>query len=209
MRTSGTGAGSCGCAGPGKDGTSLDQWVGTAALHGGEHRAGRYDADDSHHWLFSRSGPPTDLGLRVLSRAWIVAACSGVTLVFGFLAIFARIRFRTAWAIVAVLALLAATLLQPSMTWLGLQSAFMGAALTLLGLLIQRLLDRPKAATPRPGRRAPRVARSSAIRRSNVRRSSARTTRRRSASASRRPWISSRHQSPGPRRRARPFIVAK
>jgi hypothetical protein len=130
---------------PWKDGTTLDQWVGDAGLAPASDELSAASVDDSHHWLFSRTGPPTDLGVWVLSRAWIVAACSGVTLIFGFLAIFTRIRFRTAWAVVAVLTLLAAALSDPSVTWLGLQSAFMGAALTVLGLLIQRLLDRPKA----------------------------------------------------------------
>ncbi len=133
---------------PWKDGAALGQWVGDARLALSSDESSAASGDDSHHWLFSRAGPPTELGVWVLSRAWTVAACSGVTLIFGFLAIFARIRFRTAWAVVAILTLLAAALSEPSVTWLGLQSAFMGAALTLLGLLIQRLLDRPKPSLP-------------------------------------------------------------
>src|SRR5262249_44801207 len=79
---------------PGKGETALDQWIGDAA-------AARTEASaagdmDSYHWLFSRSGPPADLGVWVVSRAWIVAVCSGATLILGFFAIFAHIRFRTA-----------------------------------------------------------------------------------------------------------------
>jgi hypothetical protein len=132
-------------------GTTLDRWVGDAATGTAAAEPVGAGDDDTSHWLFSRAGAPTELDVWVLPRAGLVAACSGVTLILGFLAIFARIRFRTAWAIVAVLGLLAAALLQPSVTWLFLQSAFMGAALSGLGLWIQRLLDRPKA-TGRPAR---------------------------------------------------------
>ena len=99
MRTSGTGAGRSGSAGPWKDGPALDQWVGDTASAPTIDESSAASVDDSHHWLFSRAGPPTDLSVWVLSRAWIVVACSGVTLILGFLAIFARIRFRTAWAV--------------------------------------------------------------------------------------------------------------
>ncbi len=133
---------------PGKDVAELDQWIGDAVSAPASAERSAASDDDSYHWLFSRAGPPTDLSVWVLSRAWIVAVCSGATLILGFLAMFARIRFRTAWACAAVLTLLAAALLQPSVTWLVLQSSFMGAALTFLGLLIQGLLDRHKATVP-------------------------------------------------------------
>jgi hypothetical protein len=129
---------------PEKNGLALDQWVGEAASSPAGERRSASD-DESYHWLFSRSGRPTDLRVLVLTRAWIVAACSGATLFIGFLAIFAHIRFRTAWAIAAILTLLSAALLRPSVTWLIVQSSFIGIVLTVLGLLIQRLLDRPKA----------------------------------------------------------------
>ncbi len=133
---------------PWRDATALDQWVGAAGSASANDELSTSSVEDSHHWLFSRAGPPIDLSVWALSRAWIVAACSGVTLIFGFFAIFARLRFRTAWAVVAALSLLAAALSEPSVTLLALQSGFMGAALTILGLLIQRLLDRPKASLP-------------------------------------------------------------
>ena len=86
-----------------------------------------------------------------MSRAWLVAACSGLTLLVGFLAIFTRIRFRTAWAVAAILALLAAALVQPSVTAQLAQSSVMGAALTSLGLVIEHLLERRRARSL-PGR---------------------------------------------------------
>ncbi len=64
---------------------------------------------------------------------------------------FARIRFRTAWAVAAVLALLTAALVQPSATAQLAQSASLGAALTAMGLVIQHLLDRRRS-PPVPGR---------------------------------------------------------
>src|SRR5262249_1484960 len=54
-------------------------------------------------------------------------------------------RFRTVWAIAAGLGLMAATMLQPSVTAQLIQSALVGAMLTLLGLLIQHLLDRRRS----------------------------------------------------------------
>ncbi len=108
--------------------------------------------DDSHHLLFSRTGTPEPLSARVVLRAWLVAAGSGVTLALGFLAIFTRMRFRTAWALAAVVALLAAATVQPSLAMQVAQASVMGAALTALGLLIQRRHDRRRSPTSPPGR---------------------------------------------------------
>ena len=127
-----------------KDGAALDQWLGGTGAASTIDELREASLDDSHHLLFSQAGPPTVLGIWVLSRTWIVVASSGVTLILGFFAMFSRIRFRTAWAVVAGLAILAAAFLHPSVTLMVLQSTFIGAALTLLGLLIQRLLDRKK-----------------------------------------------------------------
>jgi hypothetical protein len=101
--------------------------------------------DDSHRYLFSRSGQPVALSVWVVSRPWLVSICSGVTLLIGFLTIFSKIRFRTIWLGIAAIGLLAAVLLQGSVTFLALQSAFIGMTLTVLGLVIERLLERSRS----------------------------------------------------------------
>ncbi len=112
---------------PWKGGANLTGWI----LGDGAPAAAVDDLrdsalDDSHHLLFSRSGEPGELDVWIVSRAWLVAACSGATLVLGFIAIFARIRFRTAWVLAAGLALLVATTVQPSLTMQLVQSSMMG-----------------------------------------------------------------------------------
>jgi hypothetical protein len=134
---------------PWKGGSNLTAWI----LGDGAPAAAVDDLrdsalDDSHHLLFSRSGEPGELGVWIVSRAWLVAACSGATLVLGFIAIFARIRFRTAWVLAAGLAMLAATMVQPSLTVQLVQSSMMGAALTMLGLVIQGRLDHRRPPVP-------------------------------------------------------------
>ena len=110
--------------------------------------------DDSDRYLFSRCGPPAALGVWVVSRSWLVAICSGATLLIGFLAIFAKLRFRTTWLGIAGLALLAAVLVQPSVMFLVLESALLGVVLTLVGLVIELLIERTRS---RSVRRAPVV----------------------------------------------------
>ncbi len=182
---------------PARGGTALSDWLlGESAPAAAVDDLRESTLDDSHHLLFSRSGPPADMSVRVVSRAWLVAACSGVTLIIGFIAIFARIRFRTAWAIAAGLGLLAAALLEPSVTAQLAQSSLMGAALTALGLVIQRLHDRRRPpALPGASRARPRVSRS-VIPRSFAPGRSARTTRRRSGCGPPRRWITSPRRWP-------------
>jgi hypothetical protein len=134
---------------PAGDSITLSQWlVGSGAPAAAAQDLREGTPDDAQPLVFGRTGEPADLDVWIVSRAWMVAACSGVSLLVGFLAIFARLRFRTVWAFAAGLGLLAATMLQPSMTAQLMQSALVGAALTLLGLLIQHLLDRRRS----PGR---------------------------------------------------------
>jgi hypothetical protein len=137
---------------PSRDGAGLSHWLlGGAAPATAADDVREDTLDDAHPLVFSRTGEPSGLDLWIVSRAWLVAACSGVTLLIGFFAIFSRVRFRTAWAIAAVLGLLTAALVQPSVTAQLMQSALVGAALTLLGLLIQHRLDRRRSPA-RPGR---------------------------------------------------------
>ena len=124
---------------------SLNDWLlgaGASAL-----AADDFDGaivNDSDRYLFSRSGQPVALSVWIVPRSWLVAVCSGATLFVGFLAIFTKIRFRTIWLGIAGLGLLAAVLVQPSVTFLAIQSALIGGVLTLLGLVIERLLERSR-----------------------------------------------------------------
>jgi hypothetical protein len=145
---------------PARDGAALGAWLlGEGVPPAAVEDLRESTLDESQHLLFGRSaGPaaggsrePTEMSVRIVSRAWLVAACSGVTLLVGFLAIFSRIRFRTAWAIAAAIAVLAAAMLQPSVAAQLVQSSLMGAALTSLGVLIQHLIDRRRS-RPLPGR---------------------------------------------------------
>jgi hypothetical protein len=78
----------------------------------------------------------------------LVGIGSGFTLVIGFLAIYLRIRFRTVWLVIAVVAVLAAALVEPTITFLLLQAAALGALLTLLGLLIERSIEQSSFSWP-------------------------------------------------------------
>ena len=115
--------------GAGSTATAIDDFAGSSP-------------DDSDRYLFSQRGEPATLKIWVAPRSWLVGICSGATLVIGFLAIFLKLRFRTLWLGVAALAVLAAVLVEPSVTFLALQSAALGVALTVVGLLIESVLER-------------------------------------------------------------------
>jgi hypothetical protein len=127
---------------PLRDTSSLGEWV----LGAGAPQA-RIDAfelgsaEDSQRYVFSRAGHPVPLRVWVVHRSWLVAVCSGAALILGFCAIFARIRFQTVWLFLAAVGLAAAALLQPGVVFLAFQSAFIGVALTLLGLLLKLLIQ--------------------------------------------------------------------
>ncbi|MGC8640970.1 MAG: hypothetical protein ACP5XB_13980, partial [Isosphaeraceae bacterium] len=103
------------------------------------------DQDDSHSYLFGRSGRPVLMRPWVVSRALVVAICSGSVLLLGFYLMFFRTRLRLVWAGLAVLGLLAAVFAHPSVLVLVVQSAVSGLVLALLGLLIQNLIERARA----------------------------------------------------------------
>ncbi len=98
------------------------------------------DGETTNRYLFSRSSRPADIDGWIVSKSLLVVICSGLTLVAGFVTIFARFRFRTTWILVSGVALLMAVLVQPSITVQLLQSAVLGALLTLSGLLIDRIV---------------------------------------------------------------------
>lgn len=138
---------------PAREVARLGEWL----LGAGAPAAGVDDLrdgalDESHQLLFSRTGQPGALGVRIVPRAWLIAAGSGATLALGFLAMFARLRFRTAWAVAAVAALVVAALVQPSLAMQVIQASVMGAVLSALGLVIQHRLDRRRAPAGAPGR---------------------------------------------------------
>jgi hypothetical protein len=129
-----------------KNVAALREWlVGTAAspLAIGDFDGGSSGSSD--HYLFSHAGEPSALQLRVVAWSWLVAICSGATLVVGFFVIFSKVRWRTIWLAIAAIGLLAAALLQPAVMVLVFQSALFGCALTLLGLLMERLIERRPA----------------------------------------------------------------
>ncbi len=105
-------------------------------------------AGDGDRYVFSMAGPPGELRATVLSRAVLIAVCSGSVLVAGFLIGFARIRFRLVWAGSAALGLLAAALARPSVVLLILQASLVGLALVILGVLIERMVERARRSAP-------------------------------------------------------------
>ena len=126
---------------PGNSFAKLLAWVsGPSAVPANPDDALVQDQDDSHSYLFGRAGRPVLLKPWVISRAGVVAFCSGSVLLLGFYLMFFRAQFRLVWAGLAVLGLLATVFAHPSTMLLVLQSAISGLVLALLGLLIQGLI---------------------------------------------------------------------
>jgi hypothetical protein len=119
--------------------------------------------DDSHAYLFARTGQPVPLRLWVASRAWTMGICSGIVLALGFSLMFSRVGFHTTWLGAAAFCLLGSLLVHPSAVILVLQSSVSGAVLALLGLAIQRLLDRRRTPTAEARTPAPTPLSSSGL----------------------------------------------
>ena len=135
---------------PWKNLSEINEWVlGAGTASHGLDEFDRSNLDDSARYLFSRSGPPVELDIWIVPRSWLVAVCSGATLLVGFFVIFSRPRFRTTWVVIAGLGLLAAVKAQPSVIFLVLESAVLGAVLTLLGLVIEVLIMRSRSSSNR------------------------------------------------------------
>jgi hypothetical protein len=101
-----------------------------------------------HSYLFGRPGSPGTLSPWIVTRAGLVAVCSGSVLALGaFLILYRRLPTRLAWGVALALVLAAATAVQPSVTFLVVQSAMIGIACTLLTALMDRLVHR-RARTP-------------------------------------------------------------
>jgi len=131
---------------PWKNVASLSEWIlGAGVSPSSINDFSGSSPDDSDRYLFSRSGQPVAFSVWIVPRSWLVAVCSGATLFVGFFAIFTKIRFRTIWLGIAVLGLLAAVLVQPGVTFLAIQSALIGVVLTIVGLVIEGLIERSKS----------------------------------------------------------------
>ena len=139
---------------PGKQAAGQNEWLlgSTAAASSIDDFIGT-GGDLQDRYLFSRRGQPTDLKAWIVPGPWLVGICSGFTLVIGFLAIFLRLRFRTVWLVCAVVAVLAAVLVEPTVTFLVFQAAALGA-ITRTGRALDRAVDR--AIEPAPHQRAER-----------------------------------------------------
>ena len=129
---------------PGKDAAGLAAWL----VGSGGARAAIDDvlgsaSEDSDRYLFSRRGEPTALVVWLVRSSWLVFLCSGLSLVVGFFAIFLKLRFRTIWLGIAIVAVLAGTLAEPAVTLLAAQAAALGAFLALTGA-VDPAPDRPR-----------------------------------------------------------------
>ena len=134
---------------PWQSATALAAWAGgssaeSPALEGLDEAAG----GDVQSFLFGQPGPPTDLRIRIASRGLLVGICSGTVLAVGALLILVwRPAMPLAWAAALALGLACATLVEPSVTFLVVQSALTGVVLTLLTALMQRQVQRRASAT--------------------------------------------------------------
>jgi hypothetical protein len=131
---------------PWRSSGELAAWAGGASSRGKPAEGGGIELpEDYHSYLFGRPGPPTELRVRIASRAGLVAICSGPVLALGvWLIVSRRSRFRLVWPVLVAVALLVGAAVQPSVTFLAIQSGMVGVIFTLLAALMQRLVDRPR-----------------------------------------------------------------
>ena len=134
---------------PAKSLSALVSWV-AAGSEGlaAEEEVALEDSADSHEYLFMRIGPPVELRPWIVSRTWIVAASSGAVLTVGFLLLFRLIPFRLVWMATAALVLVAVLLVHPSILVLVVQSGVIGLVLSVLGFMIQWLVERRRPQPP-------------------------------------------------------------
>ncbi len=119
---------------------SLMKWVGGPT---GSDSLAAEPRGEGHAYLFARNGDVSALPVVIVSRAVLVAACSGSILAIGIVLIVAsRPPPRTVAIVLLSLAFFATILLHPSVLILGVQSAAIGVVLTLVLLLMQRSFDR-------------------------------------------------------------------
>jgi len=97
---------------------------------------------DFHGYLFGRPGDPVALRPWIASRAGLVGAFSGATLLAGLLLLIGLRRGVATWAALLALAVAVAAALQPSATLLAVQASAVGVALTLVAALTRRIVER-------------------------------------------------------------------
>ncbi len=124
-------------------------WAWTASRTSSE--AGTLDEPagrgDDHDYLFGAAGSPGPLRLWIVSRAGLVAVCSGFVLAAGVLLIFGKPGARPVWAATAGALLLAAAALRPSVAPAAAQAGLLGVLLALLAAWMHRSSERRR---PRP-----------------------------------------------------------
>jgi hypothetical protein len=79
-----------------------------------------------------------------VSRAWLVGACSGLSLAIGLGFMLARSRLKYAWIALPVILLAAAVSVPTTVILLVLQSSILGFVLVIVAAVTQRLVERRK-----------------------------------------------------------------
>jgi len=102
------------------------------------------ESSDSRRYVFSRFGTAEPFEPRILSATLLIAVCSGLVLAAGFAIMLMRPRFRLVWLGGSVLGLLMLMMVSANVVLLVVQSSFYGLVLSLLGLLIERRLERER-----------------------------------------------------------------
>jgi hypothetical protein len=131
-------------------GEDLSRWVGLTAAAESIPSPSR----EAHQYLFSRIGEPGGLHPSTYSRAGLVALCSGTTLVLGLVLLLARPPARLLWLTGLATALALGIAVEPDTLLLGIQSAALGVALSVVAALTQRFVDRRRGRHTAGGRSA-------------------------------------------------------
>ena len=100
------------------------------------------DREGAHSFLFWKIGDPTPLRPTILSRAGLVASCSGSVLAIGLLLMLARPRGLAVWVAMPSAILAAAVFVPPSILGLVVQSGLVGVLLLAIAFATKRLVDR-------------------------------------------------------------------
>jgi hypothetical protein len=130
---------------PARSPSALDAWI-----EGRSPRPRREAPDEDihgtdHGYVFGRPGEPVALRLPLVSRALLVAVCSGMVLGLGILVLrWYPARQLTAACLLAMAVAIAAAW-EPNTTLLAVQSAVLGLILTVLAALMQRMQNRRAA----------------------------------------------------------------
>ena len=100
-------------------------------------------AVDTQSYVFGRPGPPSELHVSIASRGWLVGICSGSVLAMGaVLILYWSPPPRLACGTLLAAGLMCGTFLEPSVTFLAVQSAMIGVALTILTALMHFFVHR-------------------------------------------------------------------